>query len=113
MGTNYYVVPNRPSVETPIHIGKSSYGWKFLFHEVHDTWHEPPIVWEKFEDVRDWLKKYTVDSKDYVIMDDCDMIVSYDEMMDIIATKQLTDNPDDFRYNKNVGGYRFEEGEFC
>ena len=113
MGTNYYVVPNRPSVETPIHIGKSSYGWKFLFHEVHDAWHEPPIVWEKFEDVRDWLKKYTVDSKDYVIMDDCDMIVSYDEMMDIIATKQLTDNPDDFRYNKNVGGYRFEEGEFC
>lgn len=113
MGTNYYVVPNRPSVETPIHIGKSSYGWKFLFHEVHDTWHEPPIIWEKFEDVRDWLKKYTVDSKDYVIIDEDDMIVSYDEMMDFVAKKQLTDNPDDFRYNKNVGGYRFEEGEFC
>jgi len=112
MGTNYYAVRNRPSIEEPIHIGKSSYGWKFLFHEFHDTWHDPPIVWEKFEDVRDWLKKYTVDSKDFVIMDEYDRIVSYDELMDLVATKQLEDNADDFRYNKNVNGYRFMEGEF-
>ena len=111
MGTDYYVVRNRPSIEDAIRIGKADDGWKFLFCEVHVEC-DPPIVWEKFEDVRDWLKKYTVDSKDYVIMDDCDMIVSYDELMDIIATQQLTDNPDDFRFCKNVGGYRFTKKDF-
>ena len=35
MGTNYYVVSSKPKVCYPIHIGKSSAGWKFLFHSVN------------------------------------------------------------------------------
>ena len=38
MGTNYYVIPNRPSVEEPIHIGKSSMGWMFLFQDVSEPY---------------------------------------------------------------------------
>lgn len=112
MGTNYYVVPNRPSVQTPIHIGKSSCGWKFLFQEVNDTWHEPPIVWNTFKQVSGWLKKYTVDSTNYVIMDEYDEIISYDDFIAMVAEKQEEDNPEDFRWNKNVDGYRFESEEF-
>jgi hypothetical protein len=35
MGTNYYAVKIEPTVREDriIHIGKSSAGWKFLFHE--------------------------------------------------------------------------------
>lgn len=51
MGTNYYVVPNRPSVETPIHIGKSSIGWMFLFHDVDEPYGDIPVVWHSFDEV--------------------------------------------------------------
>lgn len=35
MGTNYYAVKKKPTIAEPLHIGKSSCGWKFLFHEVN------------------------------------------------------------------------------
>ena len=33
MGTNYYVVRDRPSQMEPVHIGKSSIGWLFGFQD--------------------------------------------------------------------------------
>ncbi len=69
MGTNYYVVKNGPSIQDPVHIGKASIGWMFSFHRQNEKWHEPPIAWNTFNQVKDWLKKYTVDSTDYVIND--------------------------------------------
>ena len=88
MGTNYYVVPNRPSTREPIHIGKSSYGWRFLFQQQVDEYHEPPIVWNTYDEVKDWLKKYTVDSTNYIIMDEYDTVVPYDELIELIEEKQ-------------------------
>ena len=38
MGTNYYLVNNRPSIDSGLHIGKSSVGWRFLFHK--------PSLWD-------------------------------------------------------------------
>ena len=35
MGTNYYAVKKKPTINEPLHIGKSSAGWKFLFQEVN------------------------------------------------------------------------------
>ena len=35
MGTNYYAVKKRPTIKEPLHIGKSSAGWKFLFQEIN------------------------------------------------------------------------------
>ncbi len=114
MGTNYYVVPNRPSIEEPIHIGKSSMGWMFLFHDVSEPYKEVPVVWHCYEDVEDWLYEHTVESKQYVIIDEYDEIISFDDFIRMIEYKQkhFNDNPDNFTYCRNVGGYRFEEREF-
>jgi hypothetical protein len=115
MGTNYYVVPNRPSVETPIHIGKSSMGWKFLFHDVNEPYWSVPVVWHTYDEVKDWLYKNTVVSKNYVIIDEYDGRVEYEEFIDLVEYKQehYADNPDNFTYCRNVNGYRFDDREFC
>jgi len=115
MGTNYYVVKNGPSCQDPVHIGKASIGWMFSFQRQNEKWHEPPIVWNTFNQVKDWLKKYTVDSTDYVIIDEYDEIVSYDDFIEMVELKQERDrdNPDNFDYSDNVDGYRFTDGEFC
>lgn len=112
MGTNYFAVRNRPSTERNIHIGKSSLGWKFLFQEQSDTWREPPIEWHSYEQVYDWLHKNVVETKEFVIMDEYDRIVPFDKFIELVDLKQNENNPEDFKYNKNVGGYRFDEREF-
>ena len=115
MGTNYYAVRNRASTEMPIHIGKSSIGWKFHFQEQDIGSHNPPVEWHTYDQVIEWLKKYTVESNEYVIMDEYDEIVSLKDLVELIERKQeeCKDNPDNFRHDvKNVNGYRFSEGDF-
>ena len=116
MGTNYYVVPNRPSVHGGIHIGKSSIGWLFLFQSQHETWNDPPIVWHSWPAVKDWLQKYTVDSTNYVIVDEYDEIISFADFIDLVESKQHDEhcrrNPDNFSCSRNVGGYRFTDYDF-
>lgn len=117
MGTNYYAVKNRPTVCSPIHIGKSSYGWFFLFQEQNDSWRDDEPVWHTYEQVRDWLYKHTVEEKDYVIMDEYDRIVTYDDFVDLVDSKQKDKrclaNDENFSYRvKNVDGYRFMDGDF-
>lgn len=113
MGTNYYAVRNRPTTEEPIHIGKSSIGWKFCFQTQNEKWNEPPVVWNTYDQVYEWLHKYTVESDLYVIIDEYDEIISFDDFVALVEKKQSENNPDDFTYAKNVNGYRFSEGEFC
>jgi hypothetical protein len=84
MGTNYYVVRTRPTIQEPVHIGKSSAGWLFHFQTQNEKWYDPPIVWNTFNQVKDWLKKYTVDSKEYVIIDEYDRIISLDEFLEMV-----------------------------
>ena len=113
MGTNYYAVRNRPSLEEPIHIGKSSIGWKFLFQSQNDTWRDIPVVWNSYNEVKNWLKKYTVDSDTYVIMNEYDEIISFDDFFALVDRKQREENnPDDFKYSENIEGYRFEKEFF-
>lgn len=115
MGTNYYVVPNRPSIAEPIHIGKSSAGWMFHFQEQHEEWNEPAFVWSTFDEVKDWLKKNTVDSDKFVIINEYDKVISYDDFVKLVETKQCEDcnNKENFSYGvKNVNGYRFSSGDF-
>lgn len=115
MGTNYYAVRNRPTTDSPIHIGKCSIGWMFGFQTQNETWNEPPVVWNTYNQVVDWLRKHTVDSKDYVIIDECDEIISLDDFVEMVQEKQAADkdNPDNFTYSRNVDGYRFTDGDFC
>ena len=117
MGTNYFVQKNKPTVHEPIHIGKSSIGWLFLFHREEDTWNDPPIVWNNYEQVKAWLKANTVDSSNYVIINEYDEIVPYNEFIAMVEWKQQDEqcrnNPDNFSYHTDhVNGYRFSS-EWC
>lgn len=38
--------------------------------------------------------------------------VSPNELLELIETKQKENNPDDFTWDKNVGGYRFTDKDF-
>lgn len=113
MGTNYYAVRTRPTTEEPIHIGKSSIGWKFLFQSQNDTWREPPVVWNTYEQVYEWLYKNTVKSDNYAIINEYDEIISFDDFIELIETKQKVTNEDDFTHARNVNGFRFSDEEFC
>lgn len=118
MGTNYYVVPSRASIREPVHIGKSSWGWLFCFQDQDNPWWgDPPVVWHTYEQVMAWLLEWTVEKTDYVIMNEYDEIVSYEEFKKLVDEKQSDPgsiaNKGNFAYGeKNVNGYRFIEGDF-
>ena len=105
MGTNYYAVKTKPSLEPPIHLGKSSMGWLYLFPFCE--------YFRTFNQFKQFLED-KVDSGEYVILNEYDEIVSKDDLLERIETKQVTckDNPDNFKYDMNIDGYRFCEGEF-
>lgn len=109
MGTNYYLVKNKPSTDSGLHIGKSSLGWRFLFHK--------PPIWETdkplntFEQWRDYLKE-TTESGNYVILNEYDEVVNLDDFLKMVANKQNENKPDMFEYCENVNGYRFSSSEF-
>ena len=116
MGTNYYVVRNRPSIEGAFHIGKSSAGWLFCFQYQNEIWNDPPVVWSNFDEVKAWLEKYVVDKKEYVIMNEYDEIIPYEQFIGIVEAKQkdqwCKNNKDNFQYSDNQNGYRFSHGDF-
>ena len=119
MGTNYYAVKNGPSLREPVHIGLSSSGWLFVFQDQHDPWWgDPPLEWHTYNQVKEWLRKYTVESTDFCIIDEYDHVVTFEEFFELVDRKQNDEhcrsNPDNFRYNvKNVDGYRFDDRNFC
>lgn len=109
MGTNYYLVKNKPSIHAGRHIGKSSIGWRFLFYEPQDWEHDRPL--HTFEQWRDYLKEATESGK-YIIMNEYDEVISFEWLMDLIKNKQKEEHEDMFEFGKNVNGYRFSDWEF-
>lgn len=112
MSTNYYAIKNKVSLyPSAIHIGKSSLGHKFLFRG-YLSGDEEGLDSEKLNiaSIEDW-KKY-LDNKELVILDEYDRLISYEEFFDMIERMQLNENEDDFKYNGNIDGYRFEFREF-
>lgn len=112
MGTNYYAVKLKPSVQRAIHIGKSSGGWKFLFERHDDAWNDPPVVWNTYNQVVKWLERYVDEAKEYVILDEYDEQITLEDFKKRVTEKQKENNPEDFLYADNVDGYRFIDGEF-
>lgn len=111
MGTNYYAIKNKISLRpSSVHIGKSSLGHKFLFRGYSGE--ELGIDYEKLNisSVEDW-KKYLYDNE-LVILDEYDELISYDDFFDMVERMQLEENDEDFKYNGNVNGYRFDFREF-
>ena len=94
MGTNYYAVRTRPTTDEPIHIGKASLGWKFLFQAMDEKYNEPPVVWNTYDQVYEWLYKHTVESNDYVIIDEYDEVISFDDFIKLVEEKQNENNKD-------------------
>ena len=110
MGMNYYAVKKKPTISGPIHIGKSSTGWRFLFHEINgidDDWN---LQIHTFPQWKDWLEKHI--NKDYVLLNEEDEIVKLDYFLNLVESKQKMDNPDNFTNAKNIDGYRFTDGDF-
>lgn len=106
MGTNYYAVRNKLTVseDAYIHIGKSSAGWKFLFHNCK--------YFHTFPEVEKFLKE-NVETGKYVILDEYNKKHSVNDFLKVVAEHQKTKNKEDFTYGvKNIDGYRFCEGEF-
>lgn len=89
------------------HIGKSSWGWLFSFQE-QDEWHT-------YKEFKEFITSKEFESN-YDIIDEYNRIVTVDEMLDLIDTKQSDEhnlsNPDNFKYNENRDGYRFSKGDF-
>ena len=112
MGTNYYAVKNAPTVyesEWRIHIGKSSAGWLFCFHDC-EHWHTYPQV-------KMWLHEKVILKKEYVLMNEYDEVVDVEDFVEMVQAKQndpyCRNNSDNFKYCRNIDGYRFDDREFC
>lgn len=110
MGTNYFAVKKEPSIaeDHEIHIGKSSIGGLFHFHEC-DQWHT-------FHQFEKWLEDH-VDTGEYVLLDEYDERITKDALLELIERKQnykdCKNNPENFAYGvRNVDGYRFDGGWF-
>ena len=116
MGTNYYAVENKPSIRSPYHIGKSSAGWLFLFQTQNKKWDDPPVIWNTYKQVFDWLYEHTVIKKDFVIMNEYNELVTYDYFKKLVDDKQADEwcraNKDNFHCARNVDGCRFSDEEF-
>ena len=116
MGTNFYLVKNGPTLQRPIHIGKSSCGWLFCFHDQNNPWANDPIVWHTWPQVETRLRQLTKNSDRYVIMNEYSQIVPFDEFVELVQSKQndpnCKNNPDNFKYCNNIDGYRFDGSEF-
>lgn len=117
MGTNYYLVKNGPTVNYgPYHIGKSSIGWMFNFQEQNEPWGDWPVVWHTYPQVKQRLYDLTVANSNFVIMNEYDEIVSYNDFIELVERKQsdphCKSNPDNFSFAKNIDGYRFTDQEF-
>lgn len=102
----------KPTIADPIHIGKSSIGWKFLFHSVPRYFNY--VSGEPLDSYNRWisfLKEYT-ENDTIVIMNEYDEEVSLTDLIELVQRKQLEINDDNFRYCDNVEGYRFVRGDF-
>lgn len=89
------------------HIGKSSAGWLFNFQEQEE--------WHSYKEFKNYILNEE-NMKDKVIFDEYREVLTPKKMLDIIDTKQKNkqnlENPDNFKYCRNVDGYRFSSGDF-
>lgn len=112
MGTNYYAVSTKPTVMQPIHIGKSSLGWKFCFHEIDlfENWVDEKAI-RTFPQMKKFLED-NIKAEKIVLMNEYNEVVDLNWFLEMVAKKQKDENDDNFTYSKNIDSYRFESGEF-
>lgn len=89
------------------HIGKSSLGWLFNFQDQEE--------WHSYKEFKDYILNEEL-FKDKVIIDEYGEEFTPEKMIEFIDIKQNDkrnqENPDNFKYCRNVDGYRFSSGDF-
>lgn len=87
------------------HIGKSSYGWLFLFQFQKE--------WSDYNSVMNWLKN---NQDEYTIVNEEDEEVSFEDFKRLVDDKQADEhnlsNPENFNNCFNIDGYRFSTNDF-
>ena len=106
MGTNYYIKPNVcPTCgrgDTEIHLGKSSFGWKFSFQ------YNGGQYYKNVEEMKTWLRGKQ-------IWDEYGHKVTKKEFWEMIEAKQKVTNPStDWGSHAPtiINGYVFHDGQF-
>lgn len=105
MGTNYYVKAPKPCddcgeehiCKQAIHIGKSSYGWQFLFAYNGGTFYK------SYGEFEEWLA-------DKEIYDEYNQPITQKDFFNMIESKM--DGRADSDHCIVIDGYRFMDGEF-
>lgn len=113
MGTNYYAIQNKVSLHNRvIHIGKSSVGWKFLFQGYQNATDSDDFMDDdlNINSLEDW--KNFLNTDEYIILNEYDERVSYDDFFKMVEEKQSEENPDNFSNCANINGYRFSYRDF-
>lgn len=109
MGTNYYAVKKKPTIREPLHIGKSSAGWKFLFQEVNKyNDFDEDLEIHTYKQWKDFLEN----NDEIVILNEYDEEISVKEFLQLVEKKQKTNNINNFDDCKNIDGYRFSDRNF-
>ena len=103
MGTNYYAVKKKPTIREPLHIGKSSAGWKFLFQEVNKyNSFDSDLEIHTFEQWKEFLEN----NNEIIILNEYDEEISVKDFLDLVEENQKEKYDE---YSKNVNGYRFTD----
>lgn len=93
----------------PLHIGKSSAGWKFLFQEVNKY---NSFDWELEIHTFEQWKEFLENNNEIVILNEYDEEVSVKDFLDLVEKKQKQKCDEYEEYSKNVNGYRFTDRDF-
>ena len=98
MGTNYYLntdyCPCCGHPRKKVHLGKSSYGWKFLFRKSKKV--------RDFESFCEFIKTGSIENE-------YGEEVDKEDLLDLIDSEQTDKEHDDA---ENIGGYDFIEVDF-
>lgn len=103
MGTNYYAIKKKPrviKVHDKIHLGKSSCGWRFAFQE-QEQYHN-------FEEFKDFI----LNNNEWIIKDEYGDEITPEFLLELIDKCQKNNNPENFKWSKNVNGYSFTDKDF-
>lgn len=94
MGTNFYLYREN---KEPLHLGKQSCGWRFLFHKTDEI--------QNFNDFKEVLKTG-------YIMDEYKQIWSIEDLLKLIKGRQFDKKHTDNQI-EHIDGCDFLNGEFC
>lgn len=98
MGTNFYLYfySDKPEDMVPLHLGKQSCGWRFLFHKSKHI--------KNFQDFKDLIQKGC-------IMDEYEQIWSSDDLLKLIKSRQYDKQSPDSQV-EHIDGCDFLDGDF-